>query len=198
VALSDNGPDPLQVVSQWLHAARDAGDPLPDAMTLATIGIDGCPAARLVMLRGLDAGMVFYTDRDSAKGDELAACPKAAVVLHWLAPSHRQVRATGPVEVVSDEEADGYWRTRRPEVRWTGAAWTQSEVVSSRTVLQRRLSEWQRRYPDSADVPRPGRWCGFRIVPTMIEFWQEDPDGLHDRLRYRRSGGGWTQERLTP
>ena len=198
MVLSDNGADPLRLVSEWLQAARDADEPLPDAMALATIDVDGWPAARMVMLRGLDAGLVFYTDGESAKGAELAACPRAAIVLHWLAPRQRQVRAAGPVEVVSDEEADGYWRTRRPEVRWSGAAWTQSEVIPGRQVLEQRLAEWRRRYPDSADVPRPGRWRGFRVVPTTVEFWQEELDGLHDRLRYRRSAGGWTKEQLSP
>jgi pyridoxamine 5'-phosphate oxidase len=195
---SDNGGDPLQLLSDWLGSAREAGEPLPEAMTLATIGPDGWPAARMVMLRGLDAGLVFYTDRDSSKGVELAACPRAAVVLHWLAPSHRQVRATGPVEVVTDEEADRYWRARRPEVRWSGAAWTQSQVVSSRAVLEERVAEWRRRFPDGADVPRPSRWGGFRVVPTALEFWQEQPDGVHDRVRYRGAGASWAVDRLSP
>jgi pyridoxamine 5'-phosphate oxidase len=195
---SDNGGEPLLVVSDWLRSAREAGEPLPDAMTLATMGADGWPAARMVMLRGLDAGLVFYTDRESSKGFELEACRRAAVVLHWLVPHHRQVRAAGPVEVVSDDEADEYWRLRRPEARWNGAAWTQSEVIASRAVLEERVTEWRRRFPDSADVPRPGRWGGYRVVPTTIEFWQEEPDGLHDRLRYRRTGDSWAVERLSP
>jgi pyridoxamine 5'-phosphate oxidase len=194
---ADDGGDPLRRVSDWLGAAREADEPLPDAMTLATID-DGWPAARMVMLRGLDTGLVFYTDGDSSKGAELAVCPRAALVLHWLAPRHRQVRATGPVEAVSEEEADGYWRTRRPEVRWTGAAWTQSQVIPGRADLEGRLAEWRRRFPDSADVPRPSRWGGFRVVPHTIEFWQEELDGVHERLRYRRTADSWKVERLAP
>jgi pyridoxamine 5'-phosphate oxidase len=152
----------------------------------------------MVILRGLDDGLVFYTDRESDKGIDLAETPRAAVVLHWLVPAHRQVRVVGMVETVSDDEADGYWRTRRPEARRTAAASTQSQVVSSREVLEERLHDYERRFPDGVVLPRPGRWSGFRVVPAVIEFWQEAPDGLHDRFRYRRVDGRWKAELLSP
>jgi pyridoxamine 5'-phosphate oxidase len=195
---SDDGTDPLELISAWLRAARDADQPMPEAMALATVSPEGWPSVRMVILRGLDAGLVFYTDSESDKGIELATCPRAAVVLHWLAPTHRQVRAVGVVETVPEDQADEYWRTRRPQSRWAGAAWVQSRVTSSRAVLEERLEEYKQRSLDGADVPRPSRWCGYRIVPTVLEFWQGATDELHDRFRYRRAGAGWSRERLSP
>jgi pyridoxamine 5'-phosphate oxidase len=167
-------------------------------MTLASATSDAVPSARLVILRGLRRGLVFFTDDESDKGAELAANPRAAAVLHWLVPTHRQVRVAGPVERVSEDEADGYWGTRAPAARLSAAAWHQSRVVASRAVLQGQVQDELRRYPGGADVPRPRRWGGFRVLPASVEFWQESPDGLHDRIRYRREGGGWAIERLAP
>jgi len=198
VDATDLDADPLRQLATWLDAARAAGQPMPEAMTIASASSDAVPSARLVMLRGLQQGLVFYTDRDSDKGAELAANPRAAAVLHWLVPAHRQVRVTGPVEPVSEDEADQYWRTRAPAVRLSAAAWHQSRVVASRAVLHRQVQDEVQRYSDGADVPRPQRWGGFRVLPTRVEFWQESPDGLHDRIRYRREGDGWMIERLSP
>jgi pyridoxamine 5'-phosphate oxidase len=171
---------------------------MPDAMTIASATSDGVPSARLVVLRGLQRGLVFFTDRDSDKGAELAANPQAAAVLHWLVPAHRQVRAAGPVEPVSQDEADEYWSARAPAVRLSSAASRQSRVVASRTVLETQVKDILRRHPDGADIPRPQRWGGFRLLPSRVEFWQESPDGLHDRIRYRREGDSWIIERLSP
>jgi pyridoxamine 5'-phosphate oxidase len=198
VDVTDLDADPLRQLATWLDAARAAGQPMPDAMTLATATSDAVPSARLVILRGLDRGLVFFTDRDSDKGAELAANPRAAAVLHWLVPAHRQVRLAGPVEPVSEDEADQYWSTRVPAVRLSAAAWHQSRVVASRAVLQRQVQDMLQRHRDGADVPRPRRWGGYRVLPSRVEFWQESPDGLHDRIRYRREGGGWLTERLSP
>jgi pyridoxamine 5'-phosphate oxidase len=188
----------MQTVSAWLQAAREAGEPLPEAMTLATIGPEGWPAARMVMGRGVDRGLVFFTDRDSDKGVELTADPRAAVVLHWLAPRHRQVRLVGEAQLVSDPEADAYWQSRRPEARRTAAASAQSQVISGRAELEERVKRLEQRFPDGVDLPRPSRWSGYRVVPTVVEFWEEAADGLHDRLRYQQTGAGWTVERLSP
>ena len=198
VNAADLDADPLRQLATWLDAARPAGQPMPEAMTIASATSDAVPSARLVMLRGLQQGLVFYTDRDSDKGAELAANPWAAAVLHWLVPAHRQVRVTGPVEPVSEDEADQYWRTRAPAVRLSAAAWHQSRVVASRAVLHRQVKDEMRRYSGVADVPRPQRWGGFRVLPSRVEFWQESPDGLHDRIRYHREDGGWMTERLSP
>jgi len=198
VDVTDLDADPLRQLAAWLDAARAAGQPMPEAMTLATATSDGVPSARLVVLRGLGRGLVFFTDSESDKGAELAANPRAAAVLHWLVPAHRQVRVAGPVEPVSQDEADQYWSTRAPAVRLAAAASRQSRVVASRTVLETQVRDILRRHPGGADLPRPRRWGGFRVRPSRVEFWQESPDGLHDRLRYRRAGAGWVIERLSP
>jgi len=200
VDVSDLDADPLRQLSAWLDAARSAGQPMPEAMTIATATSDGVPSARLVVLRGLRQGLVFFTDCESDKGAELAANPRAAAVLHWLVPVHRQVRVAGAAERVSDDEADEYWRTRSPAVRLSAAASRQSRVVASRTVLETQARDVLRDQdrPDGAGTPRPPRWGGFRVRPSRVEFWQESPDGLHDRIRYRLAGSGWITERLSP
>jgi pyridoxamine 5'-phosphate oxidase len=198
VAVPGPGTDPIQLLAEWLSAAREAGEPLPDAMALATVTRDGWPSARMVMLRGLDRGLVFFTDRESDKGVELGGQPRAAAVLHWLAPQHRQLRIVGDVESVTAAESDDYWRTRRPEVRRTVVASFQSQVIPGRTVLEERVIELAQRYPDGVELPRPARWTGYRVVPATLEFWQEARDGLHDRFRYRRAAGSWEVEQLSP
>jgi pyridoxamine 5'-phosphate oxidase len=190
--------DPLRQLATWLDAARAAGQPMPEAMTIASATSDAVPSARLVVLRGLRRGLVFFTDCESDKGGELAANPRAAAVLHWLVPAHRQVRVAGPVERVSEDEANEYWSTRAPAVRLSAAASHQSRIVASRAVLEMQVQDHLRRHPGGADVPRPRRWGGFRVLPTRVEFWQEAADGLHDRIRYRRANGGWIIERLSP
>jgi pyridoxamine 5'-phosphate oxidase len=119
-------------------------------------------------------------------------------VLHWLVSVHRQVRVAGSAERVSEDEADEYWSKRAQAVRLSAAASRQSRVVASRTVLEAQVRDMLRRHPCGADVPRPRRWGGFRVLPSRVEFWQESPDGLHDRIRYCRGGSGWIIERLSP
>jgi len=196
--VTDLDADPLRQLSVWLDAARAAGQPMPDAMTIASATSDGVPSARLVVLRGLRRGLVFFTDGESDKGAELVANPRAAAVLHWLVPAHRQVRVAGPVEPVSQDEADEYWSTRAPAARLSAAAWRQSRVVASRAVLEAQVRDLLQYHPDGAAIPRPERWGGFRVLPSRVEFWQESPDGLHDRIRYRREADGWIIERLSP
>jgi len=198
VNATDLDADPLRQLATWLNAARAAGQPMPEAMTIASATSDAVPSARPVVLRGLRRGLVFFTDCESDKGAELAANPRAAAVLHWLVPVHRQVRAAGPAEPVSQDEADEYWSTRAPSVRLSAAASRQGRVVVSRTVLETQVRDMLRRRPGGADLPRTRRWGGFRVLPSRVEFWQESPDGLHDRIRYRREGGGWIIERLSP
>jgi pyridoxamine 5'-phosphate oxidase len=198
VDVTDLDADPLRQLSLWLEEARAVGQPMPEAMTVATATTDGVPSARLVVLRGLRGGLVFFTDCDSEKGAELAANPRAAAVLHWLQPAHRQVRAAGPAERVSDDEADAYWSARAPAARLSAAASRQSRVVAGRAVLEARARDIAGRHPGGAGLPRPPRWGGFRLLPSSVEFWQESPDGLHDRIRYRQQASGWTTERLSP
>lgn len=196
--VTDLDADPLRQLSLWLDEARAAGQPMAEAMTIATATSEGVPSARLVVLRGLRGGLVFFTDCDSDKGAELTANPQAAAVLHWLAPVHRQVRAAGPAERVSDDEADEYWSSRTQAARFTATASRQSHVLTSRNALEEQVKDIARRHPDGTVLSRPPRWGGFRLVPSRVEFWQESPDGLHDRIRYRSRGTGWTTERLSP
>jgi pyridoxamine 5'-phosphate oxidase len=198
VDTTDLDADPLRQLAAWLDAARDAGEPMPEAMTIATATADGIPAARIVILRGLQRGLAFFTDLTSDKGAELAANPQAAAVLHWLRPVHRQVRVAGPVEPVGEEEANEYWRTRPAATRRNAAAFYQSSVIADQSSLQARVKEMQHRHPGDTDLPRPQRWGGFLVLPERVEFWQESPDGLHDRIRYRRAGHDWITERLSP
>jgi pyridoxamine 5'-phosphate oxidase len=195
VDISDLDADPLRQLATWLADARGAGEPLPEAMTIATVTADGMPAARMVILRGISPGLVFFTDATSDKGAELAANPRAAAVLHWLRPVHRQVRASGSVEPAGEEAAREYWLTRPPATRRNAAASFQSQVIPDLAALRAQVQGLEL---GGADIPRPPRWAGFRLLPDRVEFWQEAPDGLHDRIRYQQTGNGWTTERLAP
>lgn len=186
----DVDPDPIRQFRAW-HA--EAGSPAEVA--LATASADGAPSARMVLLKGVDhRGFSIFTNYGSAKAADLTANPRAALLFHWL--PDRQVRVRGPVSLVAAEESDAYWRTR-PRGSQLGAwASRQSEVIADRGVLEARLAEVGARFP--ADVPRPPFWGGFRVAPETVEFWHHREDRLHDRLRYRRDGGGWVIERLSP
>lgn len=190
--------DPVALLGQWLDAAVQARLTEPRAMTLATATADGAPSARMVLLRGVDRrGLVFFTNYQSRKGAELDANPRAALVLYW-GPLERQVRVEGEVERVTAAESDAYFHSRPRGSRLSAIASPQSEVIGGRHVLDARVAELVARYPDG-DVPRPPHWGGYRVVPQSFEFWQGQPDRLHDRLRYRRRADGtWTIERLAP
>jgi pyridoxamine 5'-phosphate oxidase len=175
------------------HEASDA-----TAMTLATAGADGAPAARIVLLKGFDArGFVFYTNRHSPKGRELAANPRAALVFHWPVTKW-QVRITGRMEPVTDEESDAYYASR-PRGSQLGAwASHQSEVLNNRADLVKRYFQLKLKYA-GRPVPRPPHWGGYRVVPERIEFWRDRRLRLHDRFLYtRQPDGSWTMERLSP
>ncbi len=195
---ADVDPDPFAQFRRWFAEAEAAGVPQPEAMALATATPDGRPSARVVLLRGVDArGFGFFTNYDSRKGDELAANPRAALVWFWPGPQ-RQVRAEGRVEVASEEESDAYFRGR-PRGSQLGA-WVsrQSQVIPGRGVLEEGMAEVAARY-EGQPVPRPAHWGGYRVVPDAIEFWQNQPDRLHDRIRYvRQTDGSWRIERLAP
>jgi pyridoxamine 5'-phosphate oxidase len=189
--------DPFVQFERWYADAVDHGQLQPDAMVVATAAPDGRPSARAVLLRGVDErGFWFYTNFESRKGRELSANPQAAVVLHWPEVL-RQVRATGDVERVSDDEADTYWFARPRASRISAWASAQSEEVESRSVLEARVEEVEARFGDG-EVPRPSGWGGYRVVPSEVEFWQHRDDRLHDRLVYRRSEPGWRVIRLQP
>ena len=185
----DAGDDPMEAFRRWY---AEAGT---DAVALATASADGAPTARMVLLKGADErGFTFFTNAGSAKARDLAANPRAALLFHW--PPDRQVRVTGPVAPVGAAESDAYWRTR-PRGSQLGAwASRQSEVIDGRRALEERLAEVTRRFP--GEVPRPPFWGGWRLVPEAIELWHHREDRLHDRLRWRREGGAWARERLSP
>lgn len=188
--------DPMAQFGLWMQAAVDAGLQEPNAMTLATVGQDGSPSARMVLLRGFGAdGFRFFTNYESAKGSELAAGGKAALVFYW-AELERQVRVTGRVEKLAREENEAYFASRPRGHRLGAWASRQSEVVGSREVLEAALRNAEERFP--GHVPLPAYWGGYRVIPQAVEFWQGRPDRLHDRIRYRREGSEWVRERLSP
>ena len=194
---ADLDPDPLRQFAAWFAAAEAAGVHEPEAMTLATATPDGAPSARMVLLRGFgSAGFDFYTNLESRKARELAANPRAALVLYWYALG-RQVRIEGDVALLPREESERYFRTRPRGSRLGAWASAQSTVIAGREELDRRLREVAGRF-EGGDVPLPPWWGGYRVRPHELEFWQQGPDRLHDRLRYRRAEGGWTIERLSP
>ena len=191
-------PDPIRQLERWLQEAVRARVPEPNAMALATATPDGRPSARMVLLKGLDSrGLVFYTNLESRKAQELASNPRAAL-LFWWPELERQVRLEGPVEPVSDEEADAYFRTRPRSSRIGAWASPQSRPLKSRIELLRRVAEALARFP-VGEVPRPPFWGGFRVRPESVEFWQGRPSRLHDRILYvRQEDGSWRRQRLAP
>jgi pyridoxamine 5'-phosphate oxidase len=188
--------DPLAIVQQWLDDAVAAGIDEPTAMTLATATRDGEVSARMVLLRGLDdRGFVFYTNRRSAKGRDLAVNPRAAAVLHWQ-PIGRQVRVTGGVTEVDDAVSDAYFAARPRGSQLSAWASPQSEVIADRQALEDAVEALDRRYPDA--VPRPPWWGGYHLAADVVELWTHRENRLHDRQRFTREGDRWREERLAP
>jgi pyridoxamine 5'-phosphate oxidase len=189
--------DPIEQFQRWVEEARRAQLFEPNAMTLATVGPDGQPSARMVLLKGVDRrGLAFFTNLESRKSRELAGNPKAAL-LFWWGPLQRQVRLEGRIERVEDAEADAYFATR-PRGSQIGAwASQQSSAVESRAALDAAEQRIRERF-EGGEVPRPDFWGGFRLVPETIEFWQGRINRLHDRLRYTRQAERWQIERLAP
>jgi pyridoxamine 5'-phosphate oxidase len=191
----DLGPDPVAEFERWYVEAREAGEQQPDAMALATVSTSGRVSNRMVLLKGVDhAGFTFFTNYESAKGQDLAANPRAALVFFWYR-LHRQVRVEGEVGRVSRQESDEYFRTRPYGARLSASASAQSRPVE-RPQLEAEVARLRSLHPD--EVPRPSHWGGYRLFPDAVEFWQGRDDRLHDRVRYERAAGGWTKQRLAP
>jgi pyridoxamine 5'-phosphate oxidase len=190
------GSDPLALFAHWFAEAQ-ASEELAEATSLATVGKDGRPSARFVLLKGFDArGFVFYTNLDSRKSIELSGNRMAALCFLWKS-RRRQVRVEGPALPVAAAEADAYFSGRPRDSQIGAWASDQSRPLDSRATLERRVAQFGRRFAAGA-VPRPPNWSGFRIVPEQIEFWQERPFRLHDRWLFVRDGERWRRQRLFP
>ena len=188
--------DPLHQFQRWFDQALSAQLPEPNAMTLATVGADGRPSTRIVLVKGVDErGLVWFTNYDSRKGHELAQHPFAALQFHWV-ELERVVRIEGTVVKTSGEESDVYYATRPLDSRLGAWASPQSQVIASRATLVAAAAKAAAQH--LLNPPRPPHWGGYRLVPEVYEFWQGRKSRLHDRLRYRREGGGWLRERLAP
>jgi pyridoxamine 5'-phosphate oxidase len=191
--------DPFALFSAWM-AEAEASEPVdPEAMALATVDAQGLPNVRMILLKGADErGFVFYTNCESAKGEELAGNPKAALLFYWKSLG-RQVRMRGPVEAATDTEADAYFATRHRESRIGACASSQSRPLESRAALEAEVARLARKFGDG-EVPRPAYWRGYRLVPLEIEFWRSGAFRLHDRMVFRRASpqAPWIKTRLYP
>ncbi|MCY0094155.1 pyridoxamine 5'-phosphate oxidase [Hoeflea ulvae] len=189
--------EPFRLFAQWLDDATSSEPNDPNALALATVDADGMPDVRMVLLKVFDQrGFVFYTNFESAKGTEILGSMKAAMCFHWKT-LRRQVRIRGPVEQVSDAEADEYYASRPRGSRIGAWASKQSRPLESRFALEKAVAEYTAKYP-IGEIPRPKHWSGFRIVPQAIEFWHDRPFRLHDRMVFARNGDDWDKTRLYP
>lgn len=189
---------PFSLFNQWLEEVRSSGAIEANAMILSTVGENGVPSSRTVLLKGADEhGLVFFSNYDSQKGREIAHNPAVALVFYW--PSYeRQVRINGSAARISSEESDAYFQSRPVGSRIGAAISPQSEVIESRAWLEERKANAEARLGAGEVIARPGNWGGYRVAPAMYEFWQGRPDRLHDRLRYRLVDDHWVLERLAP
>jgi pyridoxamine 5'-phosphate oxidase len=189
--------DPFALFDEWFAEARVAEPNEPDAMTVATTGADGQPSARMVLLKAHGPeGFAFYTHEQSAKGEDLAENPRAALLFHWKSLC-RQVRIEGAVDRVSNAEADAYFATRSRDSQLGAWASDQSRPLDRRATFEQRFEEAKRRF-DGKDVPRPGTWGGYRVVPDRMEFWTAREHRLHERRLFTRDGDGWSEGLLYP
>jgi pyridoxamine 5'-phosphate oxidase len=189
--------EPFRLFAAWMDEATKSEPNDPNGVALATVDADGMPNVRMVLLKGFDEqGFVFYTNFESAKGKEILASMKAAMCFYWKS-LRRQIRVRGNVQVVTEAEADAYFATRHRSSRIGAWASKQSRPLESRFALEKAVAEYTLKYA-VGEIPRPQHWSGFRLVPTTIEFWQDRPFRLHDRVVFSRAAGGWEKARLYP
>jgi pyridoxamine 5'-phosphate oxidase len=191
--------DPFALFARWMEQAIASEPDDPNAMALATVDAEGCPNIRMILLKGRDArGFVFYTNSESAKGVELAAAPRAALLFYWKS-LHRQIRIRGPVEIVDDAACDAYFASRSRESRIGAWASSQSRPLASREALDLAVAKRNREFAGK-EVPRPKHWHGYRVVPLAIEFWASGAHRLHDRILFQRPSpdAPWVKTRLQP
>ena len=197
IDVADVDPDPVAEFDRWFTGAIDAGVDQPNAFNLATVGSNGRPSSRTVLMKDFDHdGFVFFTNYGSRKAAELAANTTAAMLFLWL-PLHRQVRIEGRVAPVSASESDEYFATRPAAARIGAHASPQSQEIPDRAWLEERVASISAQHPDG-DPPRPAHWGGYRVTPDLFEFWQGRPSRLHDRVLYLPEGDGWRRSRLAP
>ena len=190
---------PLALLETWLQEANASEPNDSTAMSLATVDASGMPDVRIVLLRGLslESGLQFYTNYDSAKGQQLAAHPKAALCFHWKS-LRRQVRVRGTISKSSTSQSDAYFKARAPQSRIAAIASDQSRPLENRDVFNQRVAEISTIYGDDDDIPRPEHWGGYSLIPDEIEFWQDQAFRMHDRLKFVRDGEHWSSVRLYP
>lgn len=189
--------DPFALFDEWFATARANEPNDPEGMALATADASGQPSVRMVLLKGHDSnGFIFYTNEESAKAEQLASNPRAALLFHWKS-LRRQVRIEGKVEQVSDAQADDYFATRARDSKLGAWASDQSRPLDSRATFEQRFDDMKRKF-DGQEVPRPPHWGGFRLIPERFEFWTDRPSRLHERRLFKHDGNGWTEGLLYP
>ena len=190
--------NPIVLFKKWFAVAEKSEINDPNALSLATSSSDGMPSVRMVLLKGLsEKGFVFYTNFNSKKGSDLKKNPKASMCFHWKS-LRRQIRITGKTVVVDNKEADEYYNSRAYGSRIGAWASSQSQTMNNRNEFINKIKEFEKKYPDQKNVPRPPHWSGWRVEPDTIEFWLEIKNRIHERLNYKKENGKWLREILYP